>query len=79
MRGQIWAAFLDDPAGPYCWKLFGEDNLMWGSDFPHSDSTWPHSQAVIAKNFASVPDPVRFKITCRNAARLYGIEVSVAG
>jgi uncharacterized protein len=75
VRRQIWAAFLDDPVGPYCWKLFGEDNLMWGSDFPHSDSTWPHSRDVIAKNFAGVPDPVRNKITCGNAARLYGIEV----
>ncbi len=27
VRRQIWAAFLDDPVGPYCWKLFGEDNL----------------------------------------------------
>jgi predicted TIM-barrel fold metal-dependent hydrolase len=79
VRRQIWAAFLDDPVGPHCWKLFGEDNLMWGSDFPHSDSTWPHSQDVIAKNFAGVPDAVRHKITCTNAARLYGIEVAQGG
>lgn len=75
IRRQIWAAFLDDPVGPYCWKLFGENNLMWGSDFPHSDSTWPHSRNVIAKNFADVPDAVRHKITCRNAARLYRIDL----
>jgi hypothetical protein len=67
--------FFYDPVGPYCWKLFGEDQLMWGSDFPHSDSTWAHSLDVIAKNFAGVPDAVRHKITCHNAARLYGIDL----
>ncbi len=56
--------------------MFGEDNFMWASDFPHSDSTWPHSQAVIAQNFASIPPPVIQKIVADNAARLYGIELN---
>jgi predicted TIM-barrel fold metal-dependent hydrolase len=46
---------------------------MWGSDFPHTDSTWPKSREVIAKDFAGVPDAVTRKITFDNAARLYGL------
>ena len=45
VRRQLWAAFLDDPIGPATYKLFGEDQYMWGSDFPHTDSTWPKSRS----------------------------------
>jgi predicted TIM-barrel fold metal-dependent hydrolase len=74
IRRQLWATFQDDPIGPMTWRFFGEDNYMWASDFPHTDSTWPHSQEVIAKNFAGVPKKVTKKITCDNAAKLYGIK-----
>jgi uncharacterized protein len=46
---------------------------MWGSDFPHTDSTWPKSREVIAKDFIGVPDEVTYKITFDNASRLYGL------
>ena len=72
LRRQIWAAFLDDPV--YI-LLASADNRDAGFGFPHSDPTWPNSRDVIAKNFAEVPDPVRHKMTCRNAARLYGIDL----
>jgi uncharacterized protein len=75
-RRQLWATFQDDPCGVALYKMFGEDNFMWASDFPHSDSTWPHSQAVIAQNFASIPPPVIQKIVADNAVRLYGIELN---
>jgi len=34
IKRQVWATFLDDPVGPSTYKMFGEDNYMWGSDFP---------------------------------------------
>jgi uncharacterized protein len=75
-RRQLWATFQDDPCGVALHKFFGEDSFMWASDFPHSDSTWPNSRAVIAQNFASIPQPVLQKIVADNAARLYGIELN---
>jgi predicted TIM-barrel fold metal-dependent hydrolase len=48
---------------------------MWASDYPHTQSTWPHSRAVIAENFASVSADIRGNITCHNAANLYGFDV----
>jgi predicted TIM-barrel fold metal-dependent hydrolase len=48
---------------------------MWGSDFPHTDSTWPNSRTVIEKNFAGVPDDVAQSILFDNAARLYHIDI----
>ena len=75
LRRQVWATFQDDPVGPATWELFGEDNYMWASDFPHSDSTFPESHAWIDKNFEGVPAAVRRKIVFSNAVALYGMDL----
>ena len=71
VRRQLYATFQDDPIGPSTWEYFGEDNYMWASDFPHTDSTWPESQSVIKKDFAKVPEHVTQKIIADNAIKLY--------
>jgi len=76
LRRQLWATFQDDPTGTVTYQFFGADRYMWASDFPHTDSTWPHSQEVIRRDFAGVPEEVTRKIVCDNAAQLYGIEVN---
>lgn len=75
IRRQMWATFQDDPVGPKTYDIFGEDNYMWASDFPHTDSTWPDSLKVIERDFAGVPADVTKKIICDNAAKLYRIDV----
>jgi len=45
---------------------------MWGSDFPHPDGVWPDSKDFIEREFTSVPNSIKQKITCNNAAALYG-------
>ncbi len=75
LRRQMFATFQDDPIGASMYRFFGPDNYMWASDFPHSDSTWPHSRAVVAREFEGVPEDVTRKIVFDNAARLYGINV----
>jgi hypothetical protein len=46
---------------------------MWASDFPHSDSTWPHSREVVARDFAGVPREDLERIAGGNCAELYGL------
>jgi predicted TIM-barrel fold metal-dependent hydrolase len=75
-KRQLWATFQDDPPGVALYKHFGEDNFMWASDYPHTDSTWPDSRKVIDQNFASIPEPVVKKIVYSNVERLYGIYLS---
>jgi len=48
---------------------------MWSSDYPHTDSTWPRSRQSIAHDFEGVSDEDRIKMTCTNAAKLYGFQV----
>ena len=62
VRRQVWATFQNDPVVAATWELFGEDNYMWASDFPHSDSTFPESHAWIDKNFETAPEAIRRKI-----------------
>ncbi len=72
-KRQCFATFEDDPAGVQLRHMIGVDTLMWASDYPHTNTTWPESKQVIESTFAGVSDSDRRKITCENAARLYGL------
>jgi predicted TIM-barrel fold metal-dependent hydrolase len=49
---------------------------MWGSDYPHTESTFPQSQKLLDRVFAGVSGDVRRRITYDNVARLYGFDVT---
>ena len=75
VRRQVWLTFMDDEIGAASLERLGADTFMWGSDFPHTDSTWPNSQAVIDKNLTGVADSVATRVLHDNAAALYRIDV----
>lgn len=66
----------DDDSGLLGRYITGVDNLMWASDYPHTDTTFPHSRQVVETIFADVPSGEMEKITNSNARRLYGLPVS---
>jgi uncharacterized protein len=51
--------------------LIGEDNIIWGADYPHPDCLWPNSNRILDKNMSALSERVRRKITSENVARLY--------
>jgi predicted TIM-barrel fold metal-dependent hydrolase len=53
--------------------ICGLDALMWGSDYPHLEGTYPHTREVLASIFDGVSDPVREAITGGNFARLFRV------
>jgi predicted TIM-barrel fold metal-dependent hydrolase len=69
---QCKATYQSDKIGIRLIDLLGEDNVMWGSDFPHPDGIWPDSQSFIKNELGGLPAKTRAKIVCENAARLYG-------
>ncbi|MBI1735524.1 MAG: amidohydrolase [Candidatus Rokubacteria bacterium] len=75
-RRQCWATYQTDPIGIKLIDELGADTVMWGSDFPHPDGVWPDSQEYIRKELGHLPDDVRRKIVCENAARLYGFPLA---
>ncbi len=72
----VMAAFIQDRVGVYTREFTGADNLMWSSDYPHTDTTWPRSRESIERDFAGVSAVDRTKMTCTNAARLYGFKLN---
>jgi predicted TIM-barrel fold metal-dependent hydrolase len=51
--------------------IVGEDNILWGADYPHPDCVWPESRRHIEKNLGGLPERVRRKITRDNVVELY--------
>ena len=54
--------------------LVGEDNIIWGTDYPHADCLWPESRQFIEENLSNLPEKTRKKITCDNVVRLYNLD-----
>ena len=77
-RRQCFATYQSDPIGVRLIDVLGEDNVMWGSDFPHPDGVWPDSQDFIAREMAGVDPRIQRKVLWENAARLYGLPLDPA-
>jgi predicted TIM-barrel fold metal-dependent hydrolase len=74
-RENIYLTFQDDWTAFQFAHQINHERLMWASDFPHSDSTWPDSQKVIAEQTSHLSADVRDRILHDNVADLYGISV----
>jgi uncharacterized protein len=70
-RDNIALTFQDDWTAFLFADRLGDRQLMWASDFPHSDSTWPWSQNVIREQASHLTDAQRKRILHDNVAELY--------
>lgn len=74
MRKHLWGCFIDDESGLQQRHALGVDHIMWESDYPHSDSSWPNSRTRAEKMLADVPDDEAHRIVELNARELYHID-----
>jgi uncharacterized protein len=58
---------------PFTREIFGAENILWSSDYPHTDSPWPRSRDLIAHAFKDLPEQDVQKMVGGNAVRLYGL------
>jgi uncharacterized protein len=72
---RCWYTFQKDPVAVETRHRAGLSQLMWASDYPHSDSTWPYSRKVIERDFEGVPEAEQAAIVHDNAAALYGMDL----
>ena len=70
-KDHLYGCFIYDDAGIRNLDLIGEDNVMFESDYPHSDSNWPHTRKLLAESLAGVSDEVARKVAEGNARKLY--------
>jgi predicted TIM-barrel fold metal-dependent hydrolase len=71
----IWGCFITDDIGIKLRHEIGVDRLTWECDYPHSDSHWPKSRAMVEEAFAGVPDEEVQAIVQTNAASLFKLDV----
>jgi uncharacterized protein len=71
-RRQVFATFEEDALGAQLIPLLGADSCMWASDYPHTDSTFPHSLQAIEETLGTLSAADREKITATNCAAVYG-------
>ncbi len=72
----ISVSFQDDWTAVAMRSLIGVDNLLWGSDYPHTECTWPESRRVVREIFDGVSEEDLGKITYSNTARVFGFSLS---
>jgi predicted TIM-barrel fold metal-dependent hydrolase len=71
LRRNFWFCAIEDPSAFASRDRIGVDRILLESDYPHCDSTWPDTQAVIEREIGHLPpDDVR-RITWANASELY--------
>ena len=73
MDQNVYGSFIRDPVGVLNRHLPGGRNIMWSTDYPHSETTWPDSQANLERHFAGMSEEERRPIVRDNALRFYGL------
>ncbi|MCA9532561.1 MAG: amidohydrolase [Myxococcales bacterium] len=69
----VYMTFQDDWTALKMLDQLNPQRLLWANDFPHSDSTWPLSESLVAEHFAGVDPQVARRILRDNATELFGI------
>jgi uncharacterized protein len=72
-REHVYVTFQDDWVAFQTAHLMNHERLLWASDHPHSDATFPNSQQVLAEQTAHLSAQVRDHIIWRNCTELYGL------
>jgi predicted TIM-barrel fold metal-dependent hydrolase len=54
-------------------NFLGKDKLMWGSDYPHPEGTWPETETRLVENFRGFPEADIRKVLGENAISWYGL------
>jgi predicted TIM-barrel fold metal-dependent hydrolase len=76
MAQNVYGSFIHDRPALENRNQPGGANIMWSSDYPHSETTFPNSAAAIARDLAGVPEADKHEIICARAARLQSRRVT---
>ena len=60
MQRNFWFSAVEDPSAFAMRERIGVDKILLEADYPHCDSTWPDTQAVIEREIGGLPpDDIR--------------------
>src|SRR6266576_2345921 len=75
-RRNMFVEFMEDDIGVKLRDYIGVETMLWGSDYPHAEATFPRSQQFLARMFDGVSDADLRKITSENAAKMFGFTLN---
>ncbi len=73
-RRNVFHGFQEDRLAMRDRHLIGVDNLLWGSDYPHQESTFPKSREIVEEILADCTEEEKAKIVGGNATRIYRLD-----
>jgi predicted TIM-barrel fold metal-dependent hydrolase len=76
VRRHFFFGIVRDPLAIALHDHLPVENLMWGSDFPHSVSSFPNSPKWLSIIFDGVPDEIRRRVLLDNPCEFFGLDPS---
>jgi predicted TIM-barrel fold metal-dependent hydrolase len=71
LKRNFWFCTIDDPSTIVTRHRIGVENIMFETDYPHGDGTWPDTQQVVADTYGDLPLDELRAILCENAAQVF--------
>lgn len=75
LRENFYFTFQDDYSVKHVTSGLNMEHVMWASDFPHSDGTYPHSREVMRRVTEGFSEAQRRAVLLQNVARLYALAI----
>ncbi len=72
--GRVFGCFTSDQHGLDSIDKVGVDNVCFETDYPHTDTTWPHTREHIEKMVVGMPDDLVYKVLRGNAIRMLALD-----
>ena len=72
-HSNVFLGFQEDALGIRDRDIIGVDNLLWGGDYPHQESTFPRSLQIIEEILSDCTEEEKAKIVAGNCARVYNL------
>lgn len=74
VKGRVFGCFFDDMIGVELRHTIGIEQLVFETDYPHQDTTWPHTDRIIAEIAERVPANELEMLIRTNAIQMLGID-----
>jgi predicted TIM-barrel fold metal-dependent hydrolase len=74
MAGRVYGCFFDDETGIANRDVIGVGQMLFEVDYPHQDSTWPNSMAVVERFAQRVSPDELERILRTNAMEMLGLD-----
>ena len=74
-KRHVYSCFFKDTVGIDLLDRIGEDNVLFETDYPHQDGTFPNTLAIAEELFGHLEQETIDKIARNNAIKLFGLTI----